>query len=224
MKIGKLGKLAAVCALMAGLLGAWPLGVSAHFEPIGYSDIAVNGSTVDYDLYMDPYQLLEFMDLDLNSDGYVDESEVSRQTETLEAFMSSGVQVSSGGEAVKPLIGKIEMKDRGLLPMIVAHMSFRFPAPVEDLGIDYAFFQKEGFVHHINMAHIAFQGETKDISFTKSGTAFRWDRTGKGRSVRHVSALSTGTIIRFGILAVSSLLAALTAALWKRRKSARNAA
>ncbi|WP_143111654.1 hypothetical protein [Paenibacillus sp. BC26] len=207
--------------LGAALLAAWPIAASAHFEPVGYSDVAVEGATVEYALYMDPYQLMEFVDLDLNSDGYVDEAEVKTQAEALKAFMGTGLQLSSGGATAEPVIGEIQLTEKGKLPMVRADLLFTFAESVENLDIEYAFFQKEGFVHHLNMAHIQLAGETKDVVFTKAASSFIWNH---GKAAAHRwSAVPSQTMVKFGGLAGLSLLLALCAALWKRRRTLKKA-
>ncbi|MFC4810870.1 hypothetical protein [Paenibacillus sp. GCM10023250] len=205
--------------LGAGLLAAWPLAASAHFEPVGYSDVTVGGDTVDYALYMDPYQLMEFVDLDLNTDGYVDEEEVAGQKEALAGFMGTGLRLSSGGEEAKPVIGRIELTEKGKLPMVRADLQFKFSGPVNNLDIEYAFFEKEDFVHHLNMAHIQLANETKDVVFTKAASSFVWDRA--SGATHSASAVPTQTIVKLGALIAFALLAALGAALWKRRRTAK---
>ncbi|MBW7453469.1 hypothetical protein ACFOLF_24375 [Paenibacillus sepulcri] len=222
MAAKKISAYVKIAILLLGLLPVLPQISSAHFEPIGYSEIVVGTDSIEYSLYMDPYQLQEFVELDLNTDGYVDAEEVKEQEAALNAFMGSNLQVLSGGVASEPLIKQTVMTEKGKLPMIMAQIEYKFAKPVEDFEINYRFFQVEGFVHHINMAHIQFADREQEVVFNQTSTQFSWSRDGENNSSGHVSAIAKPTLIRWGIILGCLLLFSLGVLIWRRRNSAKS--
>ncbi|MFC5651484.1 hypothetical protein ACFPYJ_20680 [Paenibacillus solisilvae] len=66
--------------------------VHAHFQTIAYSEISIQDKTINYALFLDPYELLQvFPDLDANSDMYVDAEDVLHFRERLFEYVQTNL-------------------------------------------------------------------------------------------------------------------------------------
>ncbi|WP_335695233.1 hypothetical protein, partial [Neobacillus drentensis] len=84
-----------------------PASASAHFEPIGYSDVEVKDENVLYSLFLDPYQLQSYVDLDGNTNGYIEENEVAENKEQLIQYVQSKLVLTTDTEELQPEFGEI---------------------------------------------------------------------------------------------------------------------
>ncbi|MFC5702418.1 HupE/UreJ family protein [Cohnella faecalis] len=162
--------------LLASLLQAQP--AQAHLNTFGYSDIRLEGSKLVYDLYLDPREVSQWMDLRSNG-VFVLESkkalapdETSWTEEDIRPLVAESLIVKGGETAVEPSsIGDLSISRRGDVPYLRMKLVYELPATAAAYSIDYGFFYEEDPGHQ-NYATIRAGDSSKDVVFTKDDHQF----------------------------------------------------
>jgi len=169
-----------------------PSGVDAHMNTVGYSDIEINDKEIEYQLYLDPSEVAQWVDAQSSrvfvigepSQNETSKSEVSWTEEELLPFIQKFLTVRNNGETVEPSIKGISMAERKDAPTILIDMNYVFSQPVDAYEIDYNFFFDQLDALHQNFATIHIGDTQVEKVFNKDD-----------RSVSEkVASVSSGTI------------------------------
>ena len=169
-----------------------PSGVDAHMNTVGYSDIEINDKAIEYQLYLDPSEVAQWVDAQSSrvfvigepSQNETSKSEVSWTEEELLPFIQKFLTVRNNGETVEPSIKGISMAERKDAPTILIDMNYVFSQPVDAYEIDYNFFFDQLDALHQNFATIHIGDTQVEKVFNKDD-----------RSVSEkVASVSSGTI------------------------------
>ena len=173
----------AALALVVGatfLLGAHR-DAAAHVATIGYSHITQTGSTVTRTLYLDPFHLDTFLQLDEDHDGEVGAGEVRAQAEAIRQMVAPRLEamdvatgerpVATAGEVSLTTMGETGLSGDGFttlsaFPLVAVPLTFEFaelrPA---DLLLTYGLFLEVGFGDHNNTARVDAPGASATVVF-----------------------------------------------------------
>lgn len=140
------------CSLLAVLIVLFLLPIRpalAHLATIGYSDISAAGSAVRYQLYLDPQEVAQWMDMTSGRTVFVIEPGASTakartgvpgwSKEELQRLVDDCLTITSGGVSVKPEITEASMRNRGGAQYLYLDMTGEFPAAVHSFDIGYNF-------------------------------------------------------------------------------------
>lgn len=159
----------------------------AHTNTIGYSDITVKAATVYYDLYLDPQEIGQWMDVRQGGVFVIDpsaeplkEGEVRWSEDDLRTLVAENLTVKSGDRQAKPSIGKVTIEERNGMATAHLPLTYTFPENVEELHISYRFFYDDMDELHQNITKIQTEtGEIETVFHQTNQTAsYLLDTTG----------------------------------------------
>lgn len=165
---------AVVTAALAALVGgavALPAPAYAHFATIAFSEIAVEGDELRWDLYFDPYHVIGLVSLDEDGDRTVSEGEVAAATDELGTLAVDAVTAEQAGRSLSgeadtaSLIpaGGLELPEpwRPLDDFPLIHVPVTFPVTTgADVQLGYPLLEHEGVEEHQNVT-VATTQETE---------------------------------------------------------------
>lgn len=157
------------------LMGTRP--AMAHLNTYGYSDINISRDQLTYDLYLDPREVSQWMDL--RSDGIfvldpnastetqADPDEVLWTNEELMPLLEESLSVKTSGEEVAPVIESTSIESRGGVSYLKMSLRYVWPSGASDYDIDYGIFFEEDPGHQNYATIRTVGGGSKDVIFTK---------------------------------------------------------
>jgi len=157
-----------------------PQRASAHLNTFGYSDIELQGREMVYELYLDPREVAQWMDMRSGGVFVIDSSvpassapsgEATWTEEELRPLVSESLTVQGGDQELTPAIGGISMEERSGAPYLRMKLDYDLPEGSETYSIDYRFFYEEDPKHQ-NYATIRAGESSKDLVFTRESHGF----------------------------------------------------
>ncbi|MEO3946225.1 HupE/UreJ family protein [Gorillibacterium sp. CAU 1737] len=149
----------------------------AHLNTYGYSDIKIGSGQLTYDLYLDPREVSQWMDL--RSDGIfvldpnassnepADPEKVVWTNDELMPLLEESLSVKASGEAVAPIIDATSIEARGGASYLKMSLRYAWPSEASDYDIDYRIFFNEDPGHQNYATIRTAEGGSKDMIFTK---------------------------------------------------------
>jgi hydrogenase/urease accessory protein HupE len=134
-----------IFVVFGALVSGIPLGAQAHMSTVGYSDINITGTNIDYRLYLDPAEVAQWVDAQSKKVFVIGEVEteksaVSWTDEEILPFVETFLRVSNNGEAGEPSIESITMEKRQDASYVRIDINYSFSQPVNSYEIKYNFF------------------------------------------------------------------------------------
>lgn len=133
----------------------------AHINTIGYSNITVDGSAVDYELYLDPQEINQWVDYQSDGVFVIDpnakprnEGEAGWAISDMDKLIAEHLSVSSAGQTVQGHIENISIQNKENKPSALIQVNYDFAEPVEKLDIAYDFFFDDLDPQHQNFSTI----------------------------------------------------------------------
>ncbi|RIX51169.1 HupE/UreJ family protein [Paenibacillus nanensis] len=182
-----------IIALVILILLGLPAGrADAHTNTIGFSDITVKAATVQYDLYLDPKEVSQWMDARSSGVFVIDpsaaplkEGEVRWAEEDLHTLVAENLTVSDGVKPAEASLGKVTIEERNGMPAAHLPLTYAFPEKVQKLHISYRFFYDDMDALHQNIAKIQTEtGEVETVFHQTNQTASYVLNAGGGESLQ----------------------------------------
>lgn len=133
----------------------------AHMNTIGYSNITVEGSSVAYELYLDPQEINQWVDYQSDGVFIIDpgakprkEGEAGWAKADMDRLIADHLAVSSGQQTVQGKIGEVLIQEKENKPSARILIDYNFAQPVEKLDIQYDFFFEDLDPQHQNFSTI----------------------------------------------------------------------
>ncbi|MNM27322.1 hypothetical protein D3C81_378100 [compost metagenome] len=157
------------------LMGTRP--AMAHLNTYGYSDINISRDQLTYDLYLDPREVSQWMDLrsdgifvldpNASTDAQADPDEVLWTNDELMPLLEESLSVKTSGEEVAPVIESTSIESRGGVSYLKMSLRYVWPSGASDYDIDYGIFFEEDPGHQNYATIRTAGGGSKDVIFTK---------------------------------------------------------
>lgn len=157
------------------LIGTRP--AMAHLNTYGYSDINISRDQLTYDLYLDPREVSQWMDLrsdgifvldpNASTDAQADPDEVLWTNDELMPLLEESLSVKTSGEEVAPVIESTSIQSRGGVSYLKMSLRYVWPSGASDYDIDYGIFFEEDPGHQNYATIRTAGGGSKDVIFTK---------------------------------------------------------
>lgn len=163
----------AVCSLLL-LAAAWTQTqpAYAHMNTFGYSDIALNGESMTYDLFLDLQEVSQWMDLRsggvfiLGEEKPAKPGEAAWTPDELMPLVRESLTVRSGDVTVEPAIGGLSVEQRQNGSYLRMRLDCELPPAAETVSIDYRFFFDLDR-NHQNFVSVREGESLKDIVFNR---------------------------------------------------------
>jgi hydrogenase/urease accessory protein HupE len=142
-------------SILAGIviLGIAAPSAQAHMSTTGYSEISITDNKINYQLYLDPGEVGQWIDSRSNGVFVIEGAsnsnsnsksasgeQVTWTEEELLPLIEYSLTVENNGVEATPTIDDISIKERAERPYLFMNLEYEFSKPIETYKIDYHFF------------------------------------------------------------------------------------
>ena len=156
------GMMAITIFCLGTALFCCPQAASAHQATVGYSDVYLSDHHIQYQLYLDPVEVAQWMDLHSGGVFIIDPSAKKPETKNgvswdendLLPFVEESLMVANQTQSPEPVISQISFKNRADTEYLYMNLDYSFESKIDSYKIKYNFFFDTTDATHQNLVTI----------------------------------------------------------------------